>query len=131
MSLESRSNSIKKNHSKPYAAALSDLSPFSTLACQVEATNTWRKDLKSLFTRAGERFADVSWTSGDQDDVSMTDEEGRVPSMRSSPSHRESVVWAHKGEWDHILILSKDKANAELIISRSYSLRSCSQLLSG
>lgn len=99
MSSQSRSNSIKINSSKPYAAALSDLSPFSTLACQVEATNAWRKDLKSLFTRASERFADVSWTSGDQDDVSMTDEEGRAPFMRTSASsHRESVVWAHKGE---------------------------------
>lgn len=93
-----RSTSIKKS-SKTQATALSDLSPFSTLACQVEATNTWRKDLKSLFSRASERFADVCWTPGERDDdVSMTDEDGQA-SFSSKPSgNQEGVIWAHKGE---------------------------------
>jgi hypothetical protein len=94
----SGSTSIKKS-SKTHATALSDLSPFSTLACQVEATNTWRKDLKSLFTRASERFADVCWTSEERDeDVSMNVEDGKEASRRSSPGSRESIIWAHKGK---------------------------------
>ena len=35
----------------------------SVQACQEEATHVWRADLRSLVTRAEERFADVCWTT--------------------------------------------------------------------
>jgi hypothetical protein len=104
----SRSPSIKKS-SKSHATALSDLSPFSTLACQVEATNAWRKDLKSLFARASERFADVCWTSRERDDVSMTEEDIVPPSKKVPFEDQEGVIWAHKGE--SLLILSISKSS--------------------
>ena len=77
---------------------LPDLSPFSTLSCQVQATNAWRRDLKSLFSRASERFADVSWAvgggSGDE-----TDGEGDETITAASPRPTEGIIWAHKGRW--------------------------------
>jgi hypothetical protein len=107
MSTQSRSNSTKRS-TKSHINALSDLSPFSTLACQVEATNTWRKDLKSLYSRASERFADVCWSAGEDEDGGMTDEEGVAPSWKTSSANREGVVWAHKGKWHISLNMSDD-----------------------
>lgn len=84
----------------------------STLACQVQATQTWRRDLRALLDHASERFADVCWTVGAGDDEnegeidSDDDEEGqrsetRPRSLRASRgSHADpsTVQWAHKGE---------------------------------
>ena len=103
MSSRSRGDSVKTSNNRitppTHATALSNLSPFSTLTCQVEATNAWRKDLKSLYSRASERFADVCWsTSTEDENGSLTDDEGVAPSWVGSSRSRDSVIWAHKGE---------------------------------
>ncbi|KDN40794.1 hypothetical protein K437DRAFT_275638 [Tilletiaria anomala UBC 951] len=55
----------------------------SLLGAQVDATNTWRRDLKTLYTRASERFADVCWAT----DASLSDvDKNRSPrSLRGPP----------------------------------------------
>lgn len=91
-----------KQHRR-YQSEVPDLSPFSTLSCQVQATNAWRRDLKSLFSRASERFADVSWAVGGGDGGTSesgdeTDGEADETNTISTASHRppEGIIWAHK-----------------------------------
>ncbi|UZJ52185.1 hypothetical protein CBS101457_001505 [Exobasidium rhododendri] len=79
-----------------HANTLADLSPFSTLACQVEATNTWRRDLKSLFGKASDRFADVCWTPTEDGDEGMTNGDRKVSAWGKSSPVKEGVIWAHK-----------------------------------
>lgn len=103
--------------SSSHARNLENLGPYSTLSCQVQATNVWRKDLKSLFTRASERFPDVSWSTAvqsdqdeiesdiemDQDQIAATNRAGAITptSFRSNSAAQQDkgeIIWAHKGE---------------------------------
>lgn len=53
----------------------------NTLATTTKASAAeWRKDLQTLFERAKERFPDVVWELGDNDDPDSVEE-----------------VWGHKG----------------------------------
>ncbi|PWN49481.1 hypothetical protein IE53DRAFT_369725 [Violaceomyces palustris] len=65
-----KSSSSQSTSSPNHSAAhqLEALSPYSTLSCQSTATKVWRADLKSLLSRAEERFADVCWTTASSDD---------------------------------------------------------------
>lgn len=81
-----------------------DLLPHSTLACQVQATNAWRRDLRALLNQASERFADVCWTfvRQDEDRGEVIDGDALRPSS-SVGSHADhaDTIWAHKGEQEH------------------------------
>ncbi|PWN33844.1 uncharacterized protein FA14DRAFT_161498 [Meira miltonrushii] len=92
---------------------LPELQPNSTLACQVQATNAWRRDLRSLLNHASDRFADVCWTFKPED-VEENDDMAesssghinfaalhRSQTPPSSVSHgsifeETTTIWAHK-----------------------------------
>ncbi|KAN0065193.1 hypothetical protein ACQY0O_001690 [Thecaphora frezii] len=85
----------------------------SVAAAQEAATQAWRQDLRSLLTRAEERFADVCWTTALPDDdnesdagsVSDTDSTNRRVladwnfgdrSKAGYQSGETTIIWAHK-----------------------------------
>ncbi|CAD6949928.1 unnamed protein product [Tilletia controversa] len=87
---------------------LEAMSPYSLEACLAEALDVWRKDLRSLFDHATDRFPDVGWT------VPAEGAEGGATTLVGSSSHgigasssaansavslgnpREETIWAHK-----------------------------------
>lgn len=92
---------------------LPELQPNSTLACQVQATNAWRRDLRSLLNHASDRFADVCWTFKPEDEEENDDltenstghinfaSLHRSQTPPSSVSHgsiyeETTTIWAHK-----------------------------------
>jgi len=85
---------------------LAALSPYSLEACLAEAQDVWRRDLRSLFNQAADRFPDVGWTVpvGDASDASSSSAHGHRPSgslsatgsTLSIASPKEETIWAHK-----------------------------------
>ncbi|MCO5590003.1 hypothetical protein L7F22_043972 [Adiantum nelumboides] len=92
---------------------LPELQPNSTLACQVQATNAWRRDLRSLLNHASDRFADVCWTfkpDDEEENDDLTESSSghinfaslhRSQTPPSSVSHgsvyeETTTIWAHK-----------------------------------
>lgn len=87
-------NAPHSPHPSP-ADQLAALSPYSYSSCQAAATDAWRADLRSLFEKSGDRFADVSWTTSARQEhgTEEGEEGGRAPSPGA-----EDTIWAHKGE---------------------------------
>lgn len=107
-----KSDSIRKGNGKE-AKAICNLSPFSTLACQVEATNIWRADLNRLADNAKEMFADVSWTSGEGEDTDLLCSFGIGPLADPLSAASQDIIWAHKGESEVSGIEFQDKIHVK------------------
>ncbi|SPO41193.1 uncharacterized protein PSFLO_06675 [Pseudozyma flocculosa] len=104
-SLARRGSLLARSHAAPIQ---------SVAAAQEAATQAWRSDLRSLLTRAEERFADVCWTTAPPDDGAESDtaslsdagssarrvladwnfEDRPRSSARTSTDH--TIIWAHK-----------------------------------
>jgi hypothetical protein len=54
--------------------------------------------LKSLFSRASDRFADICWTPSEDEVESSNSDEGGTSALGNYPPYKEGVIWAHKGE---------------------------------
>ncbi|KAK0527561.1 hypothetical protein OC835_004937 [Tilletia horrida] len=79
------------NHSRQLAA----LSPYSLEACLAEAQDVWRRDLRSLFDQAADRFPDVGWTVP-ADDGNDTDGELGVGSSSSAAGRASGSASGHR-----------------------------------
>ncbi|KAK0548505.1 hypothetical protein OC846_004454 [Tilletia horrida] len=86
---------------------LAALSPYSLEACLQEAQEVWRRDLRSLFNHAADRFPDVGWTvpAEGQSEAGHSSYGGHVPfssahsvtsSVASLGGPHEETIWAHK-----------------------------------
>ncbi|KAE8231903.1 hypothetical protein CF326_g3079 [Tilletia indica] len=84
---------------------LAALSPYSLEACLAEALEVWRRDLRSLFDHASDRFPDVGWTvpAHDPEGASAGSSSHGLGTSFSAASSavsfanpKEETIWAHK-----------------------------------